>query len=258
MIFIKKFIVEILTPLNISLALLLWGLTLNLLRRHRLASVCLTAGVGTLLLCGLGSGIEKRISATESIYPPLTGDVLEQAIARQPQYIVVLGSGHISDPKLPPTSQVGGASLFRLVEGIRLHRLLPGSQLILSGGAVFDPVANATITGEVALQLGVSPQKITLNTKPENTEEEAEAVAQRIGTDPFILVTSALHMERAMMIFTEKGLHPIPAPTDYIVKKRQKNAPSSFLPTLSNIGLWNQALYEWLGKQWLNLQRIIK
>ncbi len=58
---------------------------------------------------------------------------------------MVLGGGHASAPDLPANSQVNGATLGRLVEGVRLHRAIPGSKLLLSGGAVFDPVPEAEI-----------------------------------------------------------------------------------------------------------------
>ena len=41
----------------------------------------------------------------------------------------------------------------RLVEGIRIHRNLPGSKLILSGGGGFDPVPNAKIMADRIAQV---------------------------------------------------------------------------------------------------------
>ncbi len=40
---------------------------------------------------------------------------------------------------------------------------------------------------------------------PKDTEEEAAAVKQAIGDAPFLLVTSASHLPRAMIFFSRKG-----------------------------------------------------
>jgi hypothetical protein len=45
----------------------------------------------------------------------------------------------------PVTDQISKSSLTRLVEGIRIHKELPGSKLVLSGGGGFDPMPNARI-----------------------------------------------------------------------------------------------------------------
>lgn len=46
--------------------------------------------------------------------------------------IIVLGGGYTFEYKFPPNSQLSENALGRLVEGIRLHRQIPGSTLIPS------------------------------------------------------------------------------------------------------------------------------
>ena len=82
-----------------------------------------------------------------------------------PKWIVVLGGGHVSDPRLPANSQISAAALGRVVEGVRLHKAIPGSKLLLSGGAVFDPVPEAEVMARIAVLLGVKPQDIRLETR---------------------------------------------------------------------------------------------
>ena len=67
----------------------------------------------------------------ERSYPPLTD--LNSLSNDIDVHIMVLGSGHTSDPALPANNQLSHNALGRLAEGIRLHRLLPGSKLITSG-----------------------------------------------------------------------------------------------------------------------------
>jgi uncharacterized SAM-binding protein YcdF (DUF218 family) len=43
-------------------------------------------------------------------------------------------------------------------------------------------------------------------------------VKQAIGDAPFLLVTSASHLPRAM-IFFQRGLHPLPAPANQMASR---------------------------------------
>ena len=130
----------------------------------------------------------------------------------------MLGGGHVSDPRLPANSQISAAALGRVVEGVRLYKAIPGSKLLLSGGAVFDPVPEAEVMARIAVLLGVKPQDISLEPDSRDTADEAEIIAKMIGRERFILVTSASHMPRSMALFRKRGLQPIPAPTDFQVR----------------------------------------
>ena len=57
---------------------------------------------------------------------------------RPATWIVVLSGDTLSNPALPITARASGATLSRLVEGIRLHRQVPGSRLVLSGAATAE------------------------------------------------------------------------------------------------------------------------
>ncbi len=55
--------------------------------------------------------------------------------------------------------------------------------------------------GRVAESLGVPRSDIIVLDRPKDTEEEALAVKRAIGDAPFLLVTSASHLPRAMISF---------------------------------------------------------
>jgi uncharacterized SAM-binding protein YcdF (DUF218 family) len=100
---------------------------------------------------------------------PLSEDKIKALSQKDIRHIVVLGSGHVSDPRLPETSQIDGSSLYRLIEGVRIHRRLPRSSLVIMGGPVFDPVPNADVVSTVAEQIGVSADSIITGNSPKNT-----------------------------------------------------------------------------------------
>lgn len=134
--------------------------------------------------------------------------------------ILVLGGGHTSDISLPANNQLSDAALARLIEGIRIHRLIPNSKLIVSGSKVSDAQSQALIMKNTAIALGVCNEDIYLQETPKNTKEEAECYFKKFGLKAkLILVTSAVHIPRAKSKFEKLGLSPIPAPTNHILKK---------------------------------------
>jgi uncharacterized SAM-binding protein YcdF (DUF218 family) len=156
-----------------------------------------------------------------------------------------LGDG---DRKVPVTSHVYPDLMVRLIEGVRLHRQIPGSKLVLSGGHY-----SSGGMAEVAVALGVSGGDILQLGEPRDTEEESEEMAPIVGPQPFILVTSASHMRRAVGLFRTRGLSPIAAPTDYLAPQRRLGfddlVPDGFKLFKSQI-----AVYEYLGLAWAKVR----
>ena len=255
---LQNLLVAIVSPLSVAIALYLFGILLFVLKKGR--KTALTAFViGFLLIVLPGYGaFNGKLKQIENKYKPLTNiqGVLESP-NKVPQYVVVLGSGHVSNPRLPATSQINADSLFRLVEGIRLYRAIPWAKLFLSGGPGFDTIPNAEIMASVAEQMGIPSKDIIIENTPKNTKEEAELVKSRIKHAPFILVTSSTHMPRAIKIFQEHDMKPVPAPTDFIFKRTTALNPRDLFPSCSNIALSERLIYEYLGKLWLRLKPIV-
>ena len=219
-------------------------------RRRGLAGILMTLVVCLSLVCGYGWKARDKVIERESSFPPIVEERLRVLQKDPPRFVVVLGSGHVSDARLPATGQIGGSSLARLAEGIRLQRQLPEAKLVVSGGAVNDPVANARVVAAVAESLGVAKEQMIIEDRPLDTVEEAKYLAPLLNDAPFLLVTSALHMPRAMAIFQSQGLRPVAAPTDYVIKNSSVPPPGSYLPSLANFDLSHRILYEWLGELW--------
>jgi len=255
----QKLLVAIVSPLTVAIVLSFIGIVLLVSKRGR-KTVLLVFVVGFLFLVLPGYGIfNGKLKQTENKYKPLTNiQAILESTKGTTRYVVVLGSGHVSDSHLPATSQINGDSLFRLVEGIRVYRNIPGSRLILSGGPGFDTVPNARIMATVASEIGVPEKDMILETSPKNTEEEAIAVREHVGSAPVILVTSALHMPRAINIFRSHGMDPMPAPTDFIFKSKNRFDPKDLFPSTRNIALSEKMIYEYLGATWHRIKRVIE
>lgn len=250
MIHLGRSLLPLIEPLVLSLVLLLLGLALLAMKRKRAGVLSLGAGTAILLVSGYAWFTKPSLRALERAHPPLIVERLAPDLRDRIRHVVILGSGHVSDPDLPKTAQISASSLYRLVEGIRLYRQLPGSRLVIAGGGIPDPVTNARVVGDVARQIGVPAEDTIIEERPSDTLEEARMLRGLLGGAPFVLVTSAAHMTRAVRIFEQFGMYPVPAPTDYIIKNRPGGAVASWLPSSGNLWISQRVIYEGLGRVW--------
>jgi uncharacterized SAM-binding protein YcdF (DUF218 family) len=220
-------------------------------RRQFAGKMLVTLGFLWLALLGYGAVGDALLRPLEYRYPPLHSP----DPAMQVKWVVVLGGGAVSDPRLPATSQIAESCLVRLVEGIRLHRMIPESKLLLSGGTTFDPVPVAHVMADVARALGVNEENLVMESLSQNTAEEARLVQKMVKADRFILVTSASHIPRSMALFEKLGMRPIPAPTGHTVRERGGGAmnPGRFFPSPEGIRHAQIGIYEQLGLAWARL-----
>ena len=132
------------------------------------------------------------------------------AVARC-RYIVVLGSGNGDLPGLPATSELCCTAIARLVEAVRILRLLPQAELIVSGPAPPPHSSHAQVLADAAVCLGIDRARIHLIDHAHDTEEESVAVRAFVHDAPVGVVTTAWHMPRAMTISAGPGSTPWPA-----------------------------------------------
>ena len=250
----KKIVALFFYPVGLCLGILILGLfCLWATRRQRLGKVLVTLGTVLLLLLSTSLISSGLLVPLEQRYPSLLHPETVSwgpKSSTSPKWIVVLGGGHVSDPRLPANSQISTTALGRVVEGVRLYKTIPGSKLLLSGGRVFDPVPEAEVMAQIAGLLGVKPQDISLESDSRDTADQAEIIAKKIGRERFILVTSAFHMPRSMALFRKRGLQPIPAPTDFQVRESQGFDPNRFFPNAKPLGQVESAVHEYLGLAW--------
>ena len=259
MFILKKIIGQLFFPVPLCLEILIVGLLLLLFtRKQKAGKIIITIGVILFILLSYPALSNTFLKRLEYQYPPLittaASDFVPGEVVSQVRWIVVLGGGHISDPNIPITSQLSGASLVRLIEAIRLHNQIPGSKLILSEGKVFDPVPGAETMAEVAKSIGVKQEDLILESESRDTIDEARIIKSIVGNDKFILVTSASHMPRSMGMFKKLGMQPIPAPTDYSIVRSQRISPGAFFPGSRGLRKAEGVIYEYLGLTWAKLR----
>ena len=245
-----RFLVPFLAPLPVGMFCIILALFFLLFRLRKLAILFLLMPLCLFIVFGYGLPARQQIEQLERKYTRLDIEKIPEKEQRNIRFVVVLGSANITDSTLPESNQLDTASLYRLVEGIRIQRQLPQTLLVLSGGAHQDPRTNAEVARTVAESLGMNSGRMVTEERPHNTVEEAKLLQPMLKDMPFILVTSAAHMERAMKLFQEAGTHPIAAPTDFLIKNNNQLTSLSFVPTCENLELSQRMIYEWATQAW--------
>jgi uncharacterized SAM-binding protein YcdF (DUF218 family) len=240
---IRKTLTALLMPLPAALLLgtvgwVMWSWGKKK-RRGQLLVAASLLGLATLAVDPVATRLAGSVEGREPAFP---GDSVG--------FVVVLGSGHVSDPRLPVSAQLSSQALYRLTEGVRIHLAQPWSTLVLSGHGGDDPKPNAQVYGEMAQALGVDPGRMVLEPRPTSTAEEAEYLEPLLSGHRFALVTSATHMPRAVALFEARGLDPVPAPTGHLVNTARSLDYLRYIPHEENLQRTRAAWYEFLGRLW--------
>ncbi|MDE3208837.1 MAG: YdcF family protein, partial [Pseudomonadota bacterium] len=208
----------------------------------------ITLGLGFLILFALGLEpvADAVVYPLEHLYPSLDGVRLQVLRLHPPYWIVVLGNGHSDRQDVPALQLLNGTSLARLAEGLRLQRALPGSHLLLSGGSPLSGQAEAPVLEQAARELGANRNTLTIEDQSLDTADEARDVKLLVKDAPFVLVTSAVHMPRAMALFRHLGMKPIPAPTGFLGNP-SAGLLDRYFPRSENLVVVQVALHEYLG-----------
>jgi uncharacterized SAM-binding protein YcdF (DUF218 family) len=238
--YLKGCVAALTAPLTLALLLGAAAAVVAWRGRKRAALGLLAAALGVALAASVGAVGDWLLRPLEARYPPL-----RDQSARQARWIVVLGSSYTPDPGIPVTAALDQDSLVRIVEAVRLARLNPAARLLVSGGAADGLPRPAQGYAELARDLGIDAASLVISDRPLDTNEEAHEVVKVVGGEPFILVTSAYHMPRAMQLMRRAGARPVAAPTGQLVKAG--SGWRRLLPSSAGLGKSERAVHEYLG-----------
>jgi uncharacterized SAM-binding protein YcdF (DUF218 family) len=155
----------------------------------------------------------------ESGYPPRSAAMTPSA-----QAIVVLGGG-VRPPEVSGQAPDLKDAADRVWHGVRLFHAGKAPLLLMSGGSDLSLSASseAEVMRQFAMDLGVPIGAIVMEGRSRNTRQNAQFSAEILkaqGVKSVLLVTSALHMRRAVALFESQGLMVTPAATDHEARSR--------------------------------------
>ena len=140
----------------------------------------------------------------------------------------------------------------RVTAAVELARRYPQARLVFSGGSgrlLMHPRTEAEDTRRLWIAMGVAPERITVEDRSRNTDENARFTAALVKPAPgqrWLLVTSAFHMPRSVGLFRAASFPVVPYPVDYRTTGTWEDLlpPRDALIGLSRFGI---AAREWIG-----------
>jgi uncharacterized SAM-binding protein YcdF (DUF218 family) len=179
--------------------------------------------------------VESRVPAVDSC-------------AAMPSPIVVLAAGFEREPvDAHDIAALEADSIRRALAGATLWRKTPEVSLVLAGGGPYAVSENAVLQ-ELMQQLGVPAQIIRGESRSHTTWENAEQLRALQPALPaqIRLVSSALHLPRALVAFRAAGFQPCAIASD-----RRYLPPGGigyFLPQSSALRKAEFAIHELIGE----------
>lgn len=233
--------------------LLIFGLILIWTKKQNLAKWFLTVGTGLFVLLAFDPFTEILLNNFESEY--LAFNLSNRPSTEKIKHVVVLAGGYVpNSPNQPLTTELTRHTLARVIEGIRIHRGIPGSQLVFTGKG-WAPKSEAFAMKELAVSLGVNAEHIIIEEESTNTYDHTTHLMKLLKDAPFVLVTSAIHMPRAMGLFLKAGYKPIPAPTAHILTGKYElfnmKVPFASGENLEAVDMWSN---EFFGIIWAKVR----
>jgi len=245
--YLSKTIGDLAVPSNLILLVLVCGLVLWRSRFAQLGRRSTLAGTVLLLIGGMTPLGTALLVPLENRFPPW------DASRGPPAGIVVLG-GVVNQHVSLLRNQISlDSAAGRLIAAVELQRRYPALRVVFSGGnsnLIFNGRPESEFAVRFLENLGVPKENIAVDNAARNTMENAVNAKKTADPKPgehWLLVTSALHMPRAMGLFRAAGFSVEAYPVDFKTGgwRDLKALPS--LSLLSGFARLDPAAHEWEG-----------
>jgi uncharacterized SAM-binding protein YcdF (DUF218 family) len=240
---VAKGVWALVRPETLLLALFALSVLLGRLRFRRGSVRSGTLALALALIIAILPVARPLYAPLEARHPPMPE-------VQSPAGILVLGGGEELGPPLGGGLPQVNAAGERYLAALALAHAHPEAWLMFAGGAATlsgGTGRNAAMSARVFEAAGIDPARIVLENASRNTAENAaNALALRPpGTEagPWLLVTSAWHMPRALGTFCAAGWEGlVPWPTDF--RSGSLELGFNFAEHLDEL---NTAAKEWVG-----------
>lgn len=250
-VFLSKLLPLFVYPLGLACILLLLALLVRRQGWRRACAICALAllwlGGNRWVATGLARSLEWRYLSPETL--------------PQAEVIVLLGGGTLPAEYPRQRVEISGAG-DRVLYAAHLYKQGVAANILLTGGKLDWSTSSSTPAEDMAellVSLGVPREALWLESESRNTYENALFSARLLeerGIQRILLVTSAMHMPRSVILFESQGLEVVPAPTDFTVtqsgwERLRDGGLQGFLlgllPSAENLSLTTQVFKEYLG-----------
>ena len=244
---LSSYLVSMIVPQNLALFLLVFGVILFLIRFRRLALVVIVSAVLWLGFWSLPITSIKVGSFLEQQYAVSSYEELPKADA-----IVVLGGNTAGNRQNWFEVDFDKESVHRRLDTAEvLYKAGKAPRIIVSGGANEGTVSEARGMEYSLRGLGVPAEAIIREDHSQTTRENAlftMLTMEEHGIESVLVVTSALHMPRAMGVFKQLGIEAHAAQNPPQIELPKDNPDfNPYLPSRRALGASRSIIKEYLG-----------
>ncbi len=245
--FLSKLLPQLIYPVSLTIWLTILAGLFAWRGRKRLAGIALSLSVAVLWVCSMEGVADYLSISLERTYLPVPIENSPVADA-----IVLLGGGieTAESPRLSPDLNRGAD---RVLHAARLYKAGKAPVVITSGGSI--PWMGMTMPESIAMKTllqewGVPDATIIMEPNSLNTYQNALETKQILiknGLNNVLLVTSALHMPRALATFQSAGVDVIPSPCDFEAIDKQQRTILDWLPKVEALERTTRVIKEYMG-----------
>lgn len=207
---VQSFLVAITYPPNLTLCLLACGALAWALRWRRTGTGLAACGLAWSLLWSIPWAAAQLRGTLARQHPMVAETRLPRADA-----IVVLGGGRYHGWMRRETVDPDELKYSRLAAGARAWLAGRAPVIILSGGGEGDGPSEARTMAAAIGKAGIPASALLLEEGSQSTRDNARltaALAREHGIRRVLLVTSAVHMPRASLLFRNAGIDVVEVP----------------------------------------------
>ncbi|WP_353151694.1 YdcF family protein [Pollutimonas bauzanensis] len=242
---LSSFLTNLVIPLNLCITLLVVAAVLFMLRQRKTAFFVAAAGLGWALFWSLPASSLWAGGRLEQLYPYKMPMSMPNA-----QAIVVLG-GSTANNRLnwfEPYDSATATS--RIDTAAMLYKAHRAPLIIVSGAALDGKVSEAQLMANSLAQQDIPPDAVVIENRSYTTYENAlytvEALKQ-LHINQVLIVTSALHMPRAMAVFKKQGVVAVAAPSAPQIVVPGKQGFSFWQPNMRALEASRSIIKEYVG-----------
>ena len=238
--FFKAIVLQLISPLNLSLVTFILSLVFVYFQRHHAAKLLRYFSLFWLLLCS------QPYFSDLLLYPLEYHEVDDTTTEPKPDFIFVLACYYGTQGNVSEISRWSECSLQRNVEAARLHFITDSPILITGGNFLVDKDVNYTEKAiDLFLSLNVPETRLVGTFQGTTTQEEIQSARTLLASKKVWVVSSATHISRLKSI-----LEPIVDSAHYFpVDYQSKSQLTPYLTMPSQQALENTriALYAHLS-----------
>ncbi len=141
----------------------------------------------------------------------------------------------------------------RFIQGVKLYKQGIVSHVLITGGngnIIPGAYHEGAWAGQQLAAMGLPPEAILVENNSRNTLENGAFTRQLLLdthlAPPYILVTSAFHMRRSLMVFHREDLQVIPYPCNYTAGRYQLSV-FDLIPGSEALNTWPYYIKEVIG-----------